>query len=91
MFGHLADLNICRVHQGKYAWVDLAVPNRTHKGSEQEAEDNQYVSVGEGGRGNEDRKKGGGGLGRSKGEQTGNWEVNHRTGDFRGRDATSTL
>lgn len=35
--------------------------------------------------------EGGGGLGRSKGEQTGNWEVNHRTGDFGGRDATSTL
>lgn len=37
------------------------------------------------------RGVGGGGLGRSKGEQTGNWEVNHRTGDFGGRDATSTL
>lgn len=60
MFGHLADLNICSVHQGKYAWVNLAVPNWTHKGSEQEAEDNQYVSVGEGERGNEDRKGGGG-------------------------------
>lgn len=33
----------------------------------------------------------GGGLGGSKGEQTGNWEVNHRTGDVEGgRVATST-
>lgn len=48
-----------------------------------------------GGVGGSSRKQGGGGIGGSKGEQTSNWEVNHRTGDGiealrGGRVATST-
>lgn len=86
MFGRLSDLNICSVHQGKYVWLHLSVPNWTHKRSEQEAENHLYVSGGASG-----QEGGGVGLGRSKGEQTSNGEVNHRTGDLGGRDATSTL
>lgn len=84
--GCLSDLNICSVLQEQEQFSGTSRPPVSLKG-QPSFEDHLSVSGGGG------QEEGGrrGELGRSKGEQTSNWEVNHRTGDFGGRDATSTL